>query len=123
MLRHKSLHQLRGIAQSYGISDIFSMDDKQLIQAIEIKQQAHAVPAPIAEIPQPQYDARLMTKPPSKRSDEQSIREMLAGHVARGLHLSFTNEGWRMQWEKRADEGTLRMPLRVVLHCANQIMK
>ncbi len=39
-LLSKSLTQLRGIAQSYDIPDIFSKDTFQLVQAIEMKQQA-----------------------------------------------------------------------------------
>jgi len=121
-LNKKSIHQLRGIAQSYSIPDIFSMDANHLIQAIQLKQQ-EAVPAPTVQIEQPQYDARLMTKPPARLSDEQSIRDILAPYVAMGMKLSFDHERWYMAHDKRTDEGTLRMPLRVVLRCAEQLMK
>lgn len=121
-LRNKSVHQLRAIAQGYSIPDIFQMDDKQLIQAIELKQQ-DMIPEPALVIPAPAYDARLMTKPPSRLSDEAQIREILAPHVAAGLRVTFDPERWYLQWDKRTDEGTLRMPLRTVLHCANQIMR
>ncbi len=121
-LREKSLHQLRGIAQSYGIGDIFSKDAKQLAQAIEFHQQ-ELIPDVVIDIPKPEYDARLMTKPPSRRSDEESIRELLAQHVDQGLHLSFDHERWYMKFGKKTDEGTVRMPLRTVLSCANAVMK
>lgn len=121
-LRGKSIHQLRSIAQGYSIPDIFSMDDKQLIQEIELKQLG-MVPTPAVVIQQPTYDARLMTKPPSKSSDERSIRDLLMPFVTRGLHISFDHERWYMVWGKRTDEGTMRMPLRVVLRCAEKIMK
>lgn len=120
-LRNKSVHQLRAIAQGYSIPDIFSMDDKQLIQAIELKQQ-DMIPAPTIAIPQPAYDARLMTKPPSRLSDEEQVRDVLTPHIAAGLRVTFDPERWYMQWDKRTDEGTLRMPLRVVLRCAEKIM-
>ena len=121
MLRGKSVHQLRSIAQGYGVADIFSKDDKQLIQAIELKQQ-DMIPDPVINVPQPEYDARLMTKPPAKRSDQEAIKDLLAPYVARGLKLTIDHERWYMSNDKRTDEGTLRMPLRVVLRCAERIM-
>lgn len=121
MLRKKSIHQLRGIAQSYSIPDIFSLDANHLIQAIELKQQA-MIPEPAVKIEPPMYDARLMTKPPSKQSDEWSIRELLEPFVAQGMHLSFDEERWYMAHGKKTDEGTKRMPLRSILRCAEKLM-
>lgn len=121
MLRKKTIHQLRAIAQGYGIPDIFSKTDIQLIQAIELKQ-GEMVPDKLPPIPPPEYDARLMLKPPAKKSSQRDIQELLAPHVARGLHLSFDEERWYMKYDKRTDEGTLRMPLRVVLGCANKVI-
>lgn len=121
-LRAKSLHSLRSIAQGYGIADLFSKDRDHLIQEIELKQKDMA-PKPVIEIPKPEYDARLMNKPPAKKSNRELIEEILADHVMRGLHLSFDEEHWYMVNGKKTDEGTLRMPLRTVLNCANQIMK
>lgn len=122
MLRKKSITDLRAIAQGYGIPDIFKKTDIQLIQAIELKQK-DMTPEPEASIPQPQYDARLMDKPPAKKSDRQLIRELLQNHLNAGLHLSFTDEEWHMKHGKKSDSGTIRMPLRTVLNCANNVMK
>ena len=121
MLKDKSLHELRAIAQGYGIADIFSKDAVQLAQAIELKQ---VTMAPALEVPfvQPSYDARLMTAAPADISDEKSVRELLQPLVDRGLHLSFDPERWYMAHGKRTDEGTMRMPLRVVLRCAEKLM-
>lgn len=123
MLSKKSLTELRGIAQSFDVADIFQKDQKQLIQAIEMKQQAIA-PAPKIEIPKPEYDARLMNKPPARLSDVQMIEELLAPYVARGLRLNFDENGerWFMSRGKMTDEGTVRMPPRHVLHCAEKMM-
>lgn len=121
-LHKKTIHELRAIAQGYGIPDLFAKTDIQLTQAIELKQQ-EMVPDKPEPIPPPQYDARLMMKPPAKRSSQKDIEELLAPHVARGLHLHFDEERWYMQFDKRTDEGTLRMPLRTVLTCAGKIMK
>lgn len=120
-LKAKSLVQLRGIAQSYGIDDIFSLDAKRLIQEIELKQE-EASPASAVVIDPPQYDARLMTKPPSKQSDERSIEELLTPYVAMGMKLTFDHERWYMAWADKTDEGTKRMPLRTVLNCAIKLM-
>lgn len=121
MLQKKSLTELRGIAQSFEIADIFQKDQRQLIQAIEMKQQAIA-PQPKIEIPKPEYDARLMTKPPSKKSDQLEIEALLEPYIARGLHISFEPEWWKMSFGKKTDEGTMRMPMRQVLRCAEKII-
>lgn len=121
MLSSKSLIELRGIAQSFGVSDLFQKDKAQLLQAIQIRQQAIA-PEPKIEIPKPEYDARLMTKNPSKLSGQAEIENLLAPYVARGLQLKFDAECWYMSFSKKTDEGTLRMPLRVVLKCADKVM-
>ncbi len=124
MLAKKSLTELRGIAQSFGVTDIFQKDILQLVQAIEMKQQAIA-PMPKVEIPRPEYDARLMTKPPSKKSDQEQLESLLAPHIARGLHFSVDEnaEWWSMSHGKKTDEGTMRMPLKIVLRCAEKVME
>lgn len=121
-LRKKSVHDLRIIAQSFGVPDIFEKDAVQLAQAIELKQQAMA---PVMPPPpeRPVYDARLMTKPPSRTSSPLEITELLTPYIQRGLTLSMDEERWYMAWGKRTDEGTLRMPLRHVLDCADRIMR
>ncbi len=122
MLATKSLVELRGIAQSLGIVDLFQKDKPQLLQAIQLKQQA-LIPEPKIEIPRPEYDARLMDAMPSLRTNEVEIEEMLAPYIARGLRLTFTPEQWHMARGSKRDEGTIRMPLRTVLRCAEQMMK
>jgi hypothetical protein len=121
-LAAKSLTQLRSIAQGYQIADIFQKTNVQLIQEIELKQK-QMLPKPEVVIPKPEYDARLMTKPPAKSSDQDAISDLLKTHVASGLHLSFDEERWYMKHGKKTDEGTLRMPLRTVLNCADRILR
>jgi hypothetical protein len=121
-LKTKTIHELRSIAQGFGIPDLFSKDKDQLVQAIILKQDA-MVPEPPIHIPKPEYDARLMTKPPSKRSAEDDIRKLLEPHMANGLHLSFPREEeWEMVMGKKTDTGTCRMPLRHVLMCADRLV-
>lgn len=122
MLRNKSLTELRGIAQSFGITDIFNKDILQLTQLIETKQVA-MIPEPKIEILKPEYDARLMNRPPSKRSDQPQIENLLERHIAQGLSITFDEERWYMAHRKKTDEGTLRMPLAHVLQCADRVMK
>lgn len=122
MLSSKSLTELRGIAQALSVPDVFQKDKAHLIQAIELKQAA-AVPVPKPEIPKPQYDARLMTKPPSRKSDPNSLAPLLAPYIERGLQVEYTDEMWKMRFGIKTDQGTLRMPLRIVLKCADELMR
>lgn len=121
MLREKSLTDIRSIAQGYAIPDIFAKDRLQLEQAIEQKQKDMIPKAEITVI-QPEYDPRLMTKTPARKSDKEMIEDLLAPYVVRGLRLSFTPEGWSMSYDKRNDSGTLRMPPRIVLKCADRVL-
>lgn len=123
-LKDKSIVELRGIAQSFEVPDIFQKDQLQLIQAIEMKQKA-MIPAPKIEIPKPEYDARLMEKPPSKKSHSYEANELLAPYIARGLKFSVidNDERWQMSFGKRTDEGTMRMPLKILLRCADKVME
>jgi len=103
-LKKKSIHDLRVMAQAFGIKDIFEQDAAHLIQAIELKQQTiFTPPAPLP--PKPEYDARLMTKPPNKRSNVVEITEMLAEHIKLGLALSFDEESWHMACGKKTTQG------------------
>lgn len=121
-MRDKSLHQLRVIAQSFGIKDIFQKTDIQLRQEIELAQQS-LIPPTTPPIPRPEYDARLMTKPPSKKCTEDTVNDLLKHHIERGLHLTFPEpERWHMKFDKKEDTGTMRMPLRTILTCAERIM-
>lgn len=122
MLRKKSLTELRGIAQAFGVPDIFQKDIMQLAQAIEMKQQA-MVPMPVVDIPKPAYDARLMTKPPAKRATREEIEPLLQPYLARGMRASFDEERWYFSCGKKTDEGTLRMPMRTILYCAGKVME
>lgn len=121
-LRNEPLVKLRGMAQAFGITDIFEKDAVHLAQEIELKQQKMVEPE-IPLPPKPEYDARLMTKPPSRRSSAVEITELLAEHIKRGLKLSFTEEQWYMACGIKNDQGTIRMPLRHVMECANKVMR
>ena len=121
-MQWKSLHQLRSVAQGLGVADIFSKTEAQLKQEIEIKQRslfAPETPLPV----KPMYDARLMSKPPARISSVSELDVLLEPYKARGLHVHYDNERWYMQWDKRTDEGPLRMPMRSILKCAETLLK
>jgi hypothetical protein len=121
-LAGKSIVQLRSIAQGYGVKDIFSLDEAKLRQAIEMKQ-VELQPAPVVVVPKPEYDARLMTKPPSKKSERDEAMKMLKPYIDRGLSVRFTDEQWHMTFGKKTDQGTIRMPLRTLLRCAEKMFE
>lgn len=121
-LRKKSLHDLRVIAQSFGITDIFEKDAVHLQQEIELKQQK-LIPPPRPLPPRPEYDARLMTKPPARKSDMKIITELLEPYIKIGLKLRFTEENWFMDYGVKNDTGSLRIPPRHILNCAERLMR
>ena len=122
-LHSKSVHELRAIAQTFDIDEIFSKDADQLAQAIEIARN-ELIPKPKVEIPKPEYDARLMTKPPSKRSDQENVLKLLAGHIDLGLRIEFPDEeSWSMYRGKKTACGSMRTSLRVLIACADKMMR
>lgn len=122
ILDKKSIHELRSIAQSFGISDIFEKDYNVLAQEIRDKQLEIVSPAPLLPEP-PKYDSSLMTKAPSSQASPEEIVNLLENHIKQGLIVNLTEERWYMSYGKKTDEGTMRMPLRTVLLCANKLMK
>jgi hypothetical protein len=121
-LQQRSLHELRGMAQAFGVGDIFEKDSRRLIQDIELKQKS-MVPPEIPLPPRPPYDARLMTKQPNLRARPMEVTELLEPHIRMGLRLNLTEERWEMGYGKKTDEGTMRMPLRHILRCAERLMR
>lgn len=122
-LRKKSIHDLRVMAQAFGINDIFEKDANHLVQEIELKQQNICKPALPDLPPKPDYDARLMTKPPSRRSSPIEVTELLKPYITLGLKVRLDEERWYFSFANKTDEGTLRMPLRTVLECAAKVMR
>jgi len=122
-LRDKPLVELRGMAQAFGVPDIFEKDATQLAQEIELRRDSMADDVAPKLPERPIYDARLMTTHKDKKTNPQAIVGILEQHITMGLKLSFDEERWYMAWGERNDEGTLRMPLRHVLDCAERLMR
>lgn len=69
-------------------------------------------------------DHRLRTVPPAKNMDADSVRATLAEFIERGLKLDFPEPNqWTMRLGKRCDSGSLRVPLRVIVQCAREVMR
>lgn len=122
-LEKQSLTKLRGLAQSLGISNVFQKTHNNLVQEIKLKQ-GESIPEPKAEIQPPMYDARLMNRPPSKKSEKDDLLQLLEQHIAHGLVIEFPHpEWWTMRFNMKEDSGTMRQPLGNILRCANEIMR
>lgn len=111
------------MAQAFGVHDIFEKDAVHLIQEIELKHKPVQAVAPLP--PLPVYDARLMTKPPSKRSKPEDVVTLMEPYIKSGLKLEIDDnvETWTMRYLDRVDTGTMRMPMRTFLNCARKIMQ
>lgn len=121
-LENESLSKLRGIAQSLGVRDVFAKTKLELVQSISLKQE-EATPKLEVVIDKPQYDARLMTKPPARISDEAIVREYLQPYIDIGMKLRIEDGHWYIAHGIKTDEGSLHMPPRVILNCAKALMK
>lgn len=120
-LHSKSIIQLRGIAQSFGIDNIFSKTDVELRQAIELAQTENAPKTKMEPIIHP-YDARLMNKPPAKMASLEDINAYLDPYVARGLKFRMIDqETWEMRCGSVIDTGNIRMPPRAIISCAEKV--
>jgi hypothetical protein len=122
-LATKGIHELRTIAFNLKVPDVFNLTRDRLIHQIELKRVAEAKPEPV-RIEPPAYDARLMTKPPSKKATKAEVEELLREHMARGLifRVDENEETWQMWCGKKLDTGSMRMPLRVILLCADRVI-
>ena len=121
-LEDKNIHELRAIAEGYGVGDLFSLPQNKLIREIRKSQDVRAKEI-VPEMPKPEYDPRIRNKPPAKVCDQESILRYLEPYISRGLIVGFPEpERWHMRYNKKEDSGTMRMPPRVVIKCAERVM-
>lgn len=121
MLKEKSLTELRTIAQGLGVTGIFAKSQAHLIQDIE-KKHKELIPPEKVIIPKPEYDARLMNKPPARMCDKDALLDLLKPYIARGLKVKIEDEMWNFSCGKKQDMGTLRMPLKIALKKAEEVL-
>lgn len=118
-LASKSLVELRGIAQSLGLPDIFTSSKTHLVQAIE-----HKISAGGEAVRESLPPARIVVEldqAPGESGDRAAIRRALEPYIARGLRLSFSDYGWMIDMAGRHDEGCWGVPLRVICACAEVV--
>lgn len=119
----KSIVELRGIAQAIGAKFSFSDDAKALQKAIDKKLEERIPKPPQLEELKPE-DQRLRTRTPARGMTQKALDEALQDQKKRGLKLYFpTSDTWQMSFNKKVDSGTLRMPLRVIVSCAEEVLK
>jgi hypothetical protein len=121
-LHSKTIHELRSIASGMGVEYGFGDDVNAIAQKIE-QRQADMQPVIAPVPPAPEYDARLADAKPVRKSDEALVRELLQPHIALGLHLSFpTPETWHIAFGRKEDSGSIRIPPKAILRCAERVM-
>lgn len=121
-LDKKSLTELRAIYQSFGTGDLdMSLDKPRLMQEIERKKrEIYVRPEPMVK----PLDGRLAFESPACLSSKDDALDVLKPYIERGLKVTFPDDDhWAMSIDKKTDEGTLRMPLRVVELCARRLMQ
>lgn len=99
-------------------------DDKTALIGIIRGEMAAKVPKPrIPDNIEPS-DQSLTITPPKYVCTQQTIMDVCAPYVAKGLRITFpTTDQWMMRFGKREDSGTLRMPPLDVVRCARDMVK
>lgn len=122
-LELRSIHELRGMVSAMGGRLDFGDDKKKL--AAKIKSMLDAqLPQPQVMIPDMPEDMRLRIVPPARNLPRDQVIAALSEYTERGMRLSFPRpDQWRMEFMKKHDTGTMRMPLRVIVGCAQQVME
>lgn len=122
-LKNKSIIELRSIAQGLGVEILFSDTKEDLMQKIDsgLTVQLPPAPPPLPNVPS---DIRLRTTPPAANSTPSEITDVLAAYIKRGLVVTFPAENqWHIRLARKEDSGTLRMPLRAIVKCADKLFQ
>ena len=124
MLVNKSITELRGVAQAMGVVWGFGDDKDRLIHLIETKRDVTVPPAPVLDIPLPNNQL-LRTLPPARISREQEIMGFMQPYIDRGLRFTISDDlqTWSMQAGIKTDSGTMRQPPRILIECAEKVLK
>jgi hypothetical protein len=122
-LESKSITELRGMFSSMGGNVNFSDSKTTLITKIglRISDRMPKVQPIQTAIPE---DQRLRCIAPARNMNQQDVSEALKPFIEAGLQLSFPeHDSWQMLFRKKTDSGSLRVPLRVIVGCAREVMK
>lgn len=117
-MKDKSVTELREIALSLGVGDVFSLTTPQLMQEIELK---HKELIPTKEVvPEPVYIKANMDSP---EWTESELLSALQPYIERGLKVSFKDGMWRFSHGIKNDTGNMRMPMKIAIKKAVEILK
>ncbi len=116
MLKEKSLTELRTIAQGLGVTDIFSKSQAILMQDIE-KKHGELIPKEKIVIP-----VEYRTLPHGNVIDKDQLMELLQPYIRRGLKVVIDDEIWKFSCGKKNDSGNLRMPIKIALKKAAEVL-
>ena len=119
-LANKSLTELRGIAISLSIPDVFQKDKAHLVQEIQSKQQRDLRNLPQKEVQQAYV---IKSRGKEEKCDIAVIEDILTPLKDRGLKTNYDEERWYFRCGSRSDEGTLTMPLLTAVRCAEKLME
>lgn len=122
-LESKSITELRGMYSSMGGNVNFSDSKNVLITKIGLRISDRMPKVEPIQTAVPE-DQRLRTVAPAENMDQQSVLDALKPFVDAGLRLWFPeSDSWQMSFGKKMDSGSLRIPLRVIVNCAREVMK
>ena len=122
-LEERSITELRALAQAMGADYNFGMDCDALRQSIRDHMEAQ-VPKPRIPDDLRPTDIRVATDLSDIVVTQVDVAEACLNSIDRGMRLTFpTPDTWMMEYGKKQDSGTLRMPLVDVVRCARELMK
>jgi len=116
MLNEKSLTELRTIAQGLGVEEIFTKSHAHLVQDIE-KKHGELIPKEKIVVP-----VQYKMLPTGDKCDKGELMQFLEPYIKRGLKVVIGDETWKFSFGKKNDSGTLRMPLRIALRKAAEVL-
>ena len=118
-LANKTITELRGLAMSLSIADVFQKDRAHLLQEIEAKQKTELSSKPAQEVVQTYV---LNSRGKEERCDPDTLEKILEPLKARGLRTRYDEDMWYFSCGKCTDEGTLSMPLMTAVRCAEKVV-
>ena len=118
-LNKKSLIELRGIAQSIGMSLRLDVGKDQLLQ--EISQHVSA------KVQMPEKPIQVNISMPNNQGGtltQHAIEQSLAGFMDLGLVVTFPDEfTWEIYCNGKRDTGTMAMPMWSIVQCVKEVIK
>jgi len=122
-LNDKSLTELRGMYSAMGGNVNFSDTKTVLVTKINLRISDRMPKPEVIQTAVPE-DQRLRTVAPAANMDQAEVVATLQPLIDAGLRLTFpAHDQWMMQHLNKTDSGSLRVPLRVIVGCAREVMR